>query len=171
MENTQDLNSNFTWEMVQLENLSTITETVKDVNPKVDLIYVLDYGQGRARREILRNISFSITIQFMYPVLVFCFIYLAIAVLIALLKLHHCVLFIFLCPSRSSASRFICLVSSLEHLFRYAMVAGGLETNDDWRRGEGWECLQKHCKRSINKGFVSISTIGLWLKRQFQLCL
>lgn len=35
--------------MVQLESRSTITETVKDVNPNVDLIYVLDYGQGRAR--------------------------------------------------------------------------------------------------------------------------
>lgn len=67
----------------------------------------------------------------MYPVLVFCFIYLAIAVLIALLKLHHCVLFIFLCPSQSSASRFICLFLPLSIYFETPWLQGGLETNDE----------------------------------------
>lgn len=117
--------------MVQLESPSTITETVKvSVNPNVDLICVLDYRQVRARgREILRNISFSITVLLMYPVLVF------------YLSCHRCTN----CTLETPSLRAFCFlvsitvqcieihlsVSSLKHLFRYAMAAGELETNDE----------------------------------------
>jgi len=53
---------------------------------------------------------------------VFCFTYLAIAVLIALLKLHYVLLF--LCPSQSSALRFIGLFLPFSIYFETPRLQG-----------------------------------------------